>query len=145
MDHHCPWINNCVGEWNQKYFIQFLIYVGILSMYASALVLYAWTSDCPNCPIDLLTKQSRILHSVILMLESLLFGMFVLAIMIDQLSAIFSDETAVEQVKKLGRHRPRKPKMAMLGEVCGRGPLFMWILPCHQGPQNLEPPPNYHV
>jgi len=25
--HHCQWINNCIGEFNQKYFIQFVFYI----------------------------------------------------------------------------------------------------------------------
>lgn len=45
------------------------------------------------------------LHSVILVVESGLFGLFVTAIMCDQLQAIFGDETAVEQAKQQGPYR----------------------------------------
>jgi len=147
MDHHCPWINNCVGERNQKHFIQFLIYVGILSAYAISLVIWTWWwTDCPDCPKDIRLKQSRILHSILLTMESVLFGMFVIAIACDQFEAIFSDETLVEQVKKQGPFRPRRPRLALLAEVCGRGHPCLWILPCYSGPSiNLEPLHNYDV
>lgn len=37
------------------------------------------------------------LHSVILIMESALFGMFVIAILYDQLDAIYNDQTTIEQ------------------------------------------------
>lgn len=39
MDHHCPWVNNCVGIGNHKFFIQFISYVFAISVYALGLVL----------------------------------------------------------------------------------------------------------
>ncbi|CAG2112418.1 unnamed protein product [Medioppia subpectinata] len=42
MDHHCPWINNCVGELNQKYFILFLIYTGTACAYVLISILLSF-------------------------------------------------------------------------------------------------------
>lgn len=33
MDHHCPWVNNCVGEGNQKYFVLFAVSNGTDCLY----------------------------------------------------------------------------------------------------------------
>eukprot|EP00088_Acartia_fossae_P023978 TRINITY_DN2493_c0_g1_i1.p1 TRINITY_DN2493_c0_g1~~TRINITY_DN2493_c0_g1_i1.p1 ORF type:complete len:284 (-),score=19.15 TRINITY_DN2493_c0_g1_i1:219-1070(-) len=157
MDHHCPWINNCVGEWNQKFFIQFLMYVGLLSVYAICLVAYSWYAECSTCSKELMVRQSRILHSVLLVMESLLFGMFVIAISCDQFDAIFSDETLVEQVKHRNNTRElqeshhhqsphAKPKLKLLAEVFGRTHPLLWLFPCSVNrTRAIHPIPDLHV
>ncbi|KAL1462764.1 hypothetical protein WDU94_014575 [Cyamophila willieti] len=99
MDHHCPWINNCVGEKNQRYFVQFLIYVTILAVYAIILVTISWLKECPLCSGEITIKQTRILHSIILIVEAVMFGLFVLTILYDQIDAIINDETSIEQLQ----------------------------------------------
>jgi len=37
QDHHCPWINNCVGHLNHRYFFQFCFFLTLGSFYAATL------------------------------------------------------------------------------------------------------------
>ncbi|XP_073722273.1 uncharacterized protein [Misgurnus anguillicaudatus] len=147
MDHHCPWINNCVGELNQKYFIQFLFYTGMASLYSMALVVSAWVwrirseregdgDEGEEAP----SKHLIVAHYIILLVESILFGVFVLVIFYDQLVSIITDETPIEQMRnRLMKDKPnnsqpthvahtRKPKIALLREVFGRGKFKASVL-----------------
>ncbi|XP_022092944.1 palmitoyltransferase ZDHHC3-like [Acanthaster planci] len=152
MDHHCPWINNCVGEFNQKYFIQFLFYVGVAGLYAIMVTVISWTYDCPICQ-NMIHKNARIAHSIILVVLSLLFGLFVIAIGCDQFQAIFEDETAVEHVKNKSGSvngyrstKDQKSKMMLLQEVFGKGSVFSWMLPWRSARRvPLTPPVDWDV
>ncbi|KAK9282637.1 hypothetical protein L1049_010856 [Liquidambar formosana] len=39
MDHHCLWINNCVGYWNYKSFVILILYATIGSLYSTVMML----------------------------------------------------------------------------------------------------------
>ncbi len=40
MDHHCPWVGNCVGQNNIKFFLQFVLYVLVGGVYSFSLFVY---------------------------------------------------------------------------------------------------------
>ncbi|ONI23812.1 hypothetical protein PRUPE_2G209800 [Prunus persica] len=40
MDHHCLWINNCVGYWNYKAFFMLVLYATLGCLYSTVMIIY---------------------------------------------------------------------------------------------------------
>uniref|UniRef100_A0AC34RFU5 Palmitoyltransferase n=1 Tax=Panagrolaimus sp. JU765 TaxID=591449 RepID=A0AC34RFU5_9BILA len=140
MDHHCPWVANCVGQNTQKYFLQFILFVGILSSYAIALIIISWAyhdehgATGRHGPYGENAQHAKVIHTICLGIESALFGLFVIAVSCDQLQAIFNEETMVEAVTRRGYRRKRirrtRSKHDLLKDVCGHSHWSLWMLPC---------------
>jgi hypothetical protein len=117
-----------VGEFNQKYFILFLFYIGnlisrsrlhtltycshlgVTSLYVLSFVIwtlvvfphktdtqmYVWIV-ASRTMFDRTIDSS--VHSIILCIESCLFGLFVVAIFVDQVQSITSDRSVIDTLK----------------------------------------------
>lgn len=101
MDHHCPWVNNCVGEKNQKFFVLFTCYICVLSVYT----LYIIFRHLMACDFNLscLSRGSKEeigpLNIMLTVIEGLVFSLFTLIMFCDQMCSIVWDKTTIEKLQ----------------------------------------------
>ncbi|XP_043562567.1 palmitoyltransferase ZDHHC7 isoform X2 [Chiloscyllium plagiosum] len=131
MDHHCPWVNNCVGENNQKFFVLFTMYIALISVHALILcgfqfffcIREQW-SECSG-----FSPPVTVILIIFLCLEGLLFLTFTSVMFGTQLHSICNDETEIERLKNEKPTWERKLRWEGMKTVFGGQPSFLWINP----------------
>jgi len=131
MDHHCPWIYNCVGFRNHKYFFLWLLYSTIDCHIIS------WTLK--DSLMDTLRDKGSSFLTMFFMLfgETLavLLAMFVTAFFFFHIWLMLKAMTTIEfcekQVKRMGYDGSiyDRGTIGNIKSVLGENPI-LWLLPC---------------
>ncbi|XP_004835111.1 palmitoyltransferase ZDHHC3 isoform X8 [Heterocephalus glaber] len=131
MDHHCPWVNNCVGENNQKYFVLFTMYIALISLHALVMVgvhfLHCFEEDWTKC--SSFSPPTTVILLILLCFEALLFLIFTSVMFGTQVHSICTDETGIEQLKKEERRWAKKTKWMNMKAVFGHPFSLGWASP----------------
>jgi DHHC palmitoyltransferase len=119
-------VNNCVGIGNQKLFLLFIFYTALVCGYSLILVISRFAScalydlECGN--------EIHFLMILFLFLESLLFLMFTLCMLGDQLSAMRSNQTSIDRLKNQ-KHEIKVDVNEVCGSTLDVNFHWHWLMP----------------
>lgn len=117
MDHHCLWIDNCVGYRNQKSFILFLLYAAILSVLTFMCLLYSFVYNYDQ--VDLPVHVS-------MMLVALISIKYTYEFLDEQMDFVETNATLVETYQNSKGSVPVNVFRHMFGDN-----MFLWLFPIY--------------
>jgi len=149
MDHHCQWINNCVGFFNHKYFVLFLFYASISIIYFFILLIDRFTEIISIHAIQQTVPEFDLFNLLllgILIIVLVIAGISIMALLSTQLWLLSNNLTTIEfedrkrkslhpNSSNLYKKYDKGSTIANFSVVFGGFSIF-WLIPTN--PQNLK-------
>ncbi|CAG8504546.1 4562_t:CDS:2 [Paraglomus occultum] len=123
MDHHCPWVNGCVGYNNYKFFFLFVLYTALYSdfIFAATIAIIAQ---------QLSDKEDLDIQWIILLILAFLFGILLTGFTLVHLTSMLKNRTTIESIS----HRKRQYHVRV--QFDANNPLCYGVATTRQG-ENL--------
>ncbi|XP_071846578.1 palmitoyltransferase ZDHHC20-B-like isoform X2 [Apostichopus japonicus] len=105
MDHHCPWVNNCVGYGNYKFFVLFLMYALLFCLYVAITTLPYFVQFWQ----DMQDSDAARFHILFLFLASIMFAISVTILFCMHIRLSLVNQSTLESFRSpIFRHGPDK-------------------------------------